>query len=58
MFRYQNAFAVPKKSKKLGIFGYKKGPQYYGGDFWHILIEVPGGFLMIFLIKQHQPCLY
>jgi hypothetical protein len=27
------------------------------GDFWHILIDVPIGFLMIFLDKQHQAML-
>jgi hypothetical protein len=32
-------------------------PQYCGGDFWPILIYVPGGFLMINLDKQHQAIL-
>jgi hypothetical protein len=32
-------------------------PQYCGGDFLPILIYVPGGFLMIFLDKQHQAML-
>jgi hypothetical protein len=32
-------------------------PQYCGGDFWPILIYVPGGFLMIFLDKQDQAML-
>jgi hypothetical protein len=36
----------------------KKATQYSGGDFWPILIEVPGGFLMIFLEKQHQAMLF
>jgi hypothetical protein len=42
-----------KKKPELGHFTHKKVPQYYRGDFWHILIDVPGGFLMIFLDKQH-----
>ncbi len=32
--------------------------KYYGADFWHILVYVPGGFLMVFLTNYIRPCLY
>ncbi len=52
-----NYVKVLKKSKTVD-FRHKKALQYNGGDFWHILIGVPGGFLMIFLGNNIKLCFY
>jgi hypothetical protein len=38
MFRYRNESAIPKKSKKLGNFGYKK-QQYWGAIYYETLLK-------------------
>jgi hypothetical protein len=45
---------MPKKRQKLGIFGLKQSATVLGGHFSNIVIDVPCGFLMVFLAKQHQ----
>jgi hypothetical protein len=41
---------MPKKSPKLGVFDIKITTE---GDLWTISVDVPCGFLMIFLAKQY-----
>ncbi len=58
MFKCKNAIAIPKRAKKTGNFDHKKAKVLqYAGNFQHILTDVPDGFLMIFIHKQHQAML-
>jgi hypothetical protein len=54
--RAKNEFPLPKKSQKLGNFAQKKHHSTKG-QFLEILIDVPCGFLMFFLVNQHQAML-
>jgi hypothetical protein len=59
MFTDKKCISDTKKEQKSRHFlAIKKAPQHCWGDFWPILIQVPGIFLMIFLDKQHQATLF